>query len=254
MAPRPQTFICRPPFSYFNCAHNGFSGCCTEDPCGKDWCPNFSEPATIPSIQPQAALNSDDGSAVTTSSTTASTETASSTGLSTTSGSISADSEAPSPESSANVVWVYTTSNVYVTSKATTPTVWGIAMPPKSVGVTTATVSTVSMSTETKIHTQMPTTTVTVPALAQPTTLSVSEHKESYAHLHSREIISGTVGSVVGLGVLILLVWLAIWWWRRRRAQVLRAQQFDDDPSMAGRDANKAGEYFRDQAEGPWLS
>ena len=76
-------------------------------------------------------------------------------------------------------------------------------------------------------------------------TVSVTNKPQpSYAKRHQEQILAGTFGSLAGIFIGIGLIWLAVLWNRRRHVAVIRQGQFDDDPSMAGRDANRAGEYF----------
>ena len=57
----------------------------------------------------------------------------------------------------------------------------------------------------------------------------------------------------MGLALAGLLIWLLTRWNIKHKTAERRASQLDDDPSMAGRDANRAGDYFNNSKDGMLL-
>ncbi|KAG8530701.1 uncharacterized protein KY384_004057 [Bacidia gigantensis] len=245
MAPTPQDPICSPPFQFFQCQNNGFNGCCTIDPCAQSWCPNFAEPnqayQNANAVSPQSITIPIPTSPTQTSAvlTISQSEAATNKGLLSTS-------------SNSNVVTVYATSEVYVTSQQTSPALQSIIIYPTIMDLSMSTIQTVSVSTQTKTRYQLPTATVTMPALPKQSLdfKSKPQPVRSYASRHKREILSGTFGGIAGIMLGIGMIWCFLQWNRKRKIQNLRAEQFDDHPALAGRDANRAGELLaNDQSE-----
>ena len=246
--------ICAAPFLFYRCSFNGFTGCCTTDPCNLSWCPDFEEPADKPfmskppeglavmsssisqmtdaSSTPNAQMNSEDNPS---SSGTTSTDSPTPSMASTSSNSVSIST-------SEDVVIVFATSEVYVTSQPVTQSAYGTILSPITQAMTATTLSSMSVSSHT--HTHTPTTTVTMAAPSRATVTATAKPRLSYAKRHEAEIIAGTIGSAVGILIAIGLIWFLLSWNGRRAAIIVRQRQIDDDPSMAGRDANRAGEYF----------
>ena len=264
MPPAVDNDNCNPPFLFYTCSANGFTGCCTKDPCGISWCPDFPEPAdkpfmsSAPGLTRTGAQGKDvDPQTIEIASTQApqfsskvdlpssqsplTEDVLSSTVMST-------SSPSASMSTSDNLVIIFATSETFVTAQATTPSAHGIALSPSTAAVTITMLS--SMSVTTRTHTHTPTTTVFMAAPSVMTVSVTAKPRPSYAKRHQEQIVAGSLGSLAGLCIAVGLIWLAILWNRRRHMTVIRERQFDDDPSMAGRDANRAGEYFsKDEGE-----
>ena len=250
--------ICAAPFFFYRCATNGFTGCCTKDPCSLSWCPDFAEPADKPfmSLMPETLTTSKqsdltDSQGVTTSSFTQNAQ-ATFNGDSSTFRSASTSDSMPTTDASPStfslvstsddIIIVFTTSEVYVSSQAVTHDSHASVLSPITEALMSTTLSSISVTTRT--HTHIPTTTVTIAPQSRVTVTATAKPHTSYAKRHEAQIIAGTMGSVAGILIAVGLIWLFVYWNRQRTVAAMREGQIDDDPSMAGRDANRAGEYF----------
>lgn len=253
MAPKG---YCVPPFSSYECHGNGFTGCCTTDPCALSWCPDFPEPSikfplqfaldgTSTSVAPSASTSKVDLSTPmprppTTTSTAAKTTQSVETKkpLETTKPTSEPDA-GPMPTSTSTFVLVHQTSNVYVSAKME-PTTSSLTLYSSPLYIEPVTVS----STLTSFRTH----TMTMPSAATQANGAQETEAPSpiapYAQRHKWAIIGSTVGVFFGLGIAAALIILCLNWERKRRFLSVQAQTMRDHPSMAGKDANQAGRLF----------
>ena len=257
--------ICHEPFLFFRCSTNGFVGCCTVNPCDMSWCPNFPEPidkpwladsntavspsssiieaisrivpSTAPAIVPaflSESVQHFSGNPSKTEQPAASTTTSSSATIPS-----SVLGTAPLSE---DVVIVWATSQVYVTPEAFTLSTEVSATSPTTMAVTTTTFS--SLLAKTQIYTNSPSTAATTSLASSSSALSEPQAQPPTESSNKDTIIATVIGVFGGLAVASLFIWLLRRWNRKRKVEKLRAGQLDDDPSMAGKDANRAGDYF----------
>ncbi|KAL9127910.1 MAG: hypothetical protein Q9217_003296 [Psora testacea] len=158
----------------------------------------------------------------------------------------SAPATTPSPSASAvpssqDVVIIWST------LKAATASNWETALLPITMAVTTTTLSSVFITTYRPIGN--PTTTNTIAAASGGTAPNGLQESFSRGISRNNTVIASVIGSFGGLAIAMVLILVFMKWERKRKVAELRAGQFDDDPSMAGKDANRAGDYFSKDEE-----
>ncbi|KAL9100148.1 MAG: hypothetical protein Q9163_004449 [Psora crenata] len=144
---------------------------------------------------------------------------------------------------SQEVAIIWTISEDSMNSEAVSPLSQGHPLLPTITAVPTRSLSIVSITITTTTHTRNPTITITMAAASSGTVSSKPRTRSSGRYVRQGKILAGVFGGLGGIALAAFCIWVFLRKTKDKTAR-LRAGQTDDDPSMAGKDANRAGEYF----------
>ena len=256
MAPIDSIHLCVAPFQYYECSSNGFFGCCTQDPCQSNWCPDFEKPpdslifwkttsfpslsedtptTVTPTMDPMVSVDA-----------SSSQEEGSTAKMPSTSPAVASEESVPTAvvkevvltsTQTQELYVVFQTSNVLITPQALKPTILTRTITWQDIDATT-TVTTSSSSSGVSILTAQ----YIVPVRHQSNVTNFStSHTTPWPLTHAGIGTIATVASLTaGLGCyLIFKAWSK--WNMQLKMKWLGRSQHDDHPMLAGRDANQAG-------------